>query len=130
MNARPGADRSPEAQARQGELEIVACLANESIPALNADFTILDVGRTRHLVHRAAHRHLFGNDAAVAVGYFDPQPTHAEMIGEARLVRAAFETSGKITRCIGGHLCAEQVDRRAEPEIDVTLKGWQIDRAC
>ena len=57
------------------------------------------------------------------------QAAGAEVIGEARLVRAAFDPGRKIARRIGGDLGAEQVDRRAEPEIDIALQGRQIDRA-
>ena len=101
MDAGPGADRAPEARARQSEPEIVAGFLDQPVPALDADLAIFDVGRARHLVHRAAHRHLFRDYATLSVGQIDAQPARAEMIVEARLVRAALDAGREIARRIG-----------------------------
>src|SRR5229473_988293 len=119
--------RSPSEGSQPGSF---ACLGDEPVPALHADLAVAHIGGARRLVHGVAQRHLLGGGAALAVGHLQRHRAFAaEMVGEIGLVGAALDAGGEIRGRIRGDLGAEQVERRAEPEVQVFLHGRQVDGA-
>ena len=91
---------------------------------------IVDIGAARHLVHRVAQRHLLARSRPLPSGNSTIRRlVDRAMVGEPALVGPALDAGGEIGGGVRRDFRAEQIERRAEPEIDIALHGRQIDRA-
>src|SRR5580658_1647626 len=128
--ARPGADAAAEARTRQRQFAAVARLDDEAVPALDADLAVADIGAAHRFVHGIAQRYGVAGDAALSVRHVERHRAFlAEMVGEIRLVRPTLDARREIAGGVRGDLGAEEVERGAEPEIEIALDGRKIDRA-
>ena len=127
----PDADAAAKARRRQFEAEIAAGLLYLHVPALQPDFAVAHIGLAQHFVHRIAQVYRFLFQPALAVG-------GRELIGGVGtdvvlvlrgFVRPAFDAVGERTSGIRRYFRAEQIQGRAEPEIEIALQQRQIDHA-
>src|SRR5712691_9330687 len=130
-NVRPGADRAAEAVARQLQLEVVTGALDLYVPALQTDLAVPDVGVAQYFVHGVARRGCVLDDSAFAVRHFDLEARiGADVVLVLRgLVGTSLDAVGESRRGVRGDLRSEEIERRAEPEIEIALQERQIHRA-
>jgi hypothetical protein len=65
-----------------------------------------------------------GRHPAFPVRHIDAQALIGrQVLSKPRLVGTAFEAAGKIACSVGRDLGTEEIERRAEPEVDVAPQG-------
>src|SRR5258708_3302543 len=130
MHACPSADRSAKAGARQGELAPDPGFLDHPVPALYADLAIPDIGAAHRLVHAIAKRKCLADDPAPSIRHLDRRGGVAcDVVLVLALVGPALEAAREVTRGVRGRLRAEEIERGAEPEIQVPLERRQVDGA-
>src|SRR5712692_610317 len=130
-NVRPGTDRAAEAIARQLKLEVVTGALDLHVPALQSDLAVSDVGVAQHFVHGVAHRGCVLHDSAFAVRHFDLEGRiGADVVLVLRsLVGTSLDAVGEGRCGVRGDLRSEEIERGAEPEIEIALQQRQVHRA-
>src|SRR6266850_74712 len=130
-NVRPSADRAAEAVARQLQFEVATGALDLHVPALQTDLAVPDVGVAQHFVHGVAHRGRVLDDSAFAVRHFDLEARiGADVVLVLRgLVGTSLDAVGEGRRGVRGDLRSEEIERRAEPEIEIALQEREIHRA-